>query len=89
MNLQFMRRGVLVIGCQAAFGLLAGCGQSEKVGDKMKEMSPEQKSVLTGAAAKAMPQLEGGFNRVVGLEGVGNVVGPVLESLQSKLKNLN
>ena len=57
--------------------------------EKGKEMSPEQKSKLTGAVAQALPGLEGAISKVTALPGVGNLVGPTLGSIQAKLKSLS
>ena len=56
---------------------------------KVKEMSPEQKDKLVGVVSKAMPQLESVGDRITSLPGVGDVVGPTLNSILSKVKSLN
>jgi len=60
----------------------------ESIIAKVSEMSPEQKSQLTGAVGKVMPQFEGAIAKVTSMNGVGAVVGPTLESLQNKFKNM-
>jgi hypothetical protein len=55
---------------------------------KVKDMSPEQKSKLTGAVSKAMPQLESAMAKVTSMAGVGDIVGPTLESLMGKFKGM-
>ena len=59
-----------------------------KLMENVKDMSPEQKSKLTSAVTKAMPQLEGAVSKITSMPGVGDVVGPTLTSLQSKFKSL-
>ncbi len=59
-----------------------------KLVSKVKDISPEQKEKLTSIVSKAMPQLEGAISKVTSLPGVGEVVGPTLESLQNKFKSL-
>ncbi len=59
-----------------------------KLMEKVKDMSPEQKSKLTGLVSAAMPQLEGTIGKILSLPGVGNVVGPTMNSLQDKFKSL-
>lgn len=58
-----------------------------KIVQKFSEMSPEQKSQLTGIVTKAMPQLEGAMEKVTALPGIGAVVGPTLDSLKSKFSS--
>lgn len=59
-----------------------------KLVEKVKEMTPEQKSKLTSVVSKAMPQLEGSISKITSMAGVGQVVGPTLESLKDKFKSL-
>lgn len=59
-----------------------------KVVQKVQDMAPEAKSKLTGAVSKAMPQLEAAIAKVSSLSGVGEIVGPTLESVQNKLKSM-
>ena len=55
---------------------------------KFGEMSPDQKSKLSGVVSKAMPALENAMNKVTSLSGVGDIVGPTLASLKGKLAGL-
>lgn len=59
-----------------------------KLVKKVTEMSPEQKTKLSGVISKAMPQLESAISKVSSVAGIGDVVGPTLESLQNKFKSL-
>ncbi len=59
-----------------------------KLMETVKDMKPEQKSKVMGIVTKALPQLEGLITKVSSLSGVGDVVGPTLESMQGKLKDL-
>ena len=59
-----------------------------KIVSKVKEMSPEQKSKLSDAVGKAMPQLDGAIEKVTSLQGVGSIVGPTLDSFKDKFKSL-
>lgn len=60
----------------------------DKIVSKVKDMSPEQKSQMTAAVGKVMPQLEGAMEKVTSMPGAEAVIGPTLESLKSKFKSL-
>lgn len=59
-----------------------------KLVQKFGDMSPEQKSELTGVVSKAMPQMESAIRKVSGMPGVGAVVRPTLDSLKNKFKSM-
>ena len=59
-----------------------------KLVQKVAELAPDLQSKLNSVVSGAMPQLEEAISKISSLDGVGEIVGPTLSSLQSKLKSM-
>ncbi len=55
---------------------------------KVTDLAPDLQSKLTSVVSRALPRLEEAISKISSLDGVGEIVGPTLSSLQSKLKSM-
>jgi len=62
--------------------------QIDKVGGMIAQLSPEQKKILAGLVAPAMPALNQLFEKVLAIPGVAQVLKPAIDAVKAKLAML-
>jgi hypothetical protein len=63
-------------------------GQVDKVGDRIGQLSVEQRKVLSGLISPAMPTLNQSIERVLAVPGAAPILKPTLDALKAKLAAL-